>query len=190
MACANSSTRLRSRSTATSMPQPETRAGSFPTKSFTATSTTLSGRSTPSCTAAACTTSWSPIGPRAGTDPSAPTFIVEYARLWKPVLKVVFSSTLDTVEMELAACERRSCRRSHQAEGSTRQEHWRWRARSCLDLGVRSASSTSTASTMSRFFWVLARQPFHRFRTGSRSNRLRPEPSPPAPCSSRYLRHP
>ena len=36
--------------------------------------------------------------PTADEDPSAPTFIVEYAQLWKPVLKIVFSSTLDTVE--------------------------------------------------------------------------------------------
>jgi dihydrofolate reductase len=36
--------------------------------------------------------------PTADQDPSAPTPIVEYARLWKPVLKIVFSSTLDTVE--------------------------------------------------------------------------------------------
>lgn len=36
--------------------------------------------------------------PTADQDPSAPTVIAEYARLWKPVLKIVFSSTLDTVE--------------------------------------------------------------------------------------------
>ena len=36
--------------------------------------------------------------PTADQDPSAPAPIVEYARLWKPVLKIVFSSTLDTVE--------------------------------------------------------------------------------------------
>ena len=36
--------------------------------------------------------------PTADQHPSAPSFIVEYARLWKPVLKVVFSSTLDSVE--------------------------------------------------------------------------------------------
>lgn len=36
--------------------------------------------------------------PTADEDPSAPTFIVEYAHLWKRVLKIVFSSTLDTVE--------------------------------------------------------------------------------------------
>jgi len=36
--------------------------------------------------------------PTADQDPAAPAPIVEYARLWKPVLKIVFSSTLDTVE--------------------------------------------------------------------------------------------
>ena len=36
--------------------------------------------------------------PTADQDPSAPSFIVEYARLWKPVVKIVFSSTLDSVE--------------------------------------------------------------------------------------------
>jgi len=36
--------------------------------------------------------------PTADQDPSAPSFIAEYARLWKPVLKVVFSSTLDSVQ--------------------------------------------------------------------------------------------
>jgi dihydrofolate reductase len=36
--------------------------------------------------------------PTADQDPSAPSFIVEYAQIWKPVLKVVFSSTLDTVD--------------------------------------------------------------------------------------------
>ena len=80
------------------MPQPETRAGSFPTRSFTGTSTTLSGRSIPSCTVAACTNSWLDYWPTADQDPSAPTVIVEYAQLWKPVPKVVFSSTLETVD--------------------------------------------------------------------------------------------
>ena len=36
--------------------------------------------------------------PTADHDPSAPSFIVEYAQLWKPVSKVVFSSTLESVE--------------------------------------------------------------------------------------------
>jgi dihydrofolate reductase len=36
--------------------------------------------------------------PTADQDPSAPGVILEYARLWKPVHKVVFSSTLQTVE--------------------------------------------------------------------------------------------
>lgn len=36
--------------------------------------------------------------PTADQDPSAPSIILEYARLWKPVHKVVFSSTLQTVE--------------------------------------------------------------------------------------------
>jgi dihydrofolate reductase len=36
--------------------------------------------------------------PTADQDPSAPSFIVEYARIWKPVPKVVFSSSLDSVE--------------------------------------------------------------------------------------------
>ncbi len=35
--------------------------------------------------------------PMADQDPSAPSFIVEYAQIWKPVEKVVFSSTLATV---------------------------------------------------------------------------------------------
>ena len=34
----------------------------------------------------------------ADEDPSAPGFIVEYAQLWKPVAKIVFSSTLDRVD--------------------------------------------------------------------------------------------
>lgn len=36
--------------------------------------------------------------PTADQDPSAPDVIVEYAKLWKPVAKVVFSSTLDRVD--------------------------------------------------------------------------------------------
>lgn len=36
--------------------------------------------------------------PTADQDPSAPSVILEYARLWKPVQKVVFSSTLHAVE--------------------------------------------------------------------------------------------
>lgn len=36
--------------------------------------------------------------PTADQDPSAPAVIVEYARLWKPVPKVVFSSTLESVD--------------------------------------------------------------------------------------------
>ena len=36
--------------------------------------------------------------PTAADDASAPSFIVEYAQLWKPVPKVVFSSTLDSVD--------------------------------------------------------------------------------------------
>src|SRR3990170_4032238 len=36
--------------------------------------------------------------PTADQDPSAPGSIVEYAQIWKPLPKVVFSSTLDTVE--------------------------------------------------------------------------------------------
>jgi dihydrofolate reductase len=36
--------------------------------------------------------------PTADHDPSAPSVILEYARLWKRVRKVVFSSTLQTVE--------------------------------------------------------------------------------------------
>lgn len=36
--------------------------------------------------------------PTADQDPSAPGFIVEYAQLWKPVSKVVFSSTLESVQ--------------------------------------------------------------------------------------------
>jgi dihydrofolate reductase len=36
--------------------------------------------------------------PTADQDPSAPSPIVEYAQIWKPVPKVVFSSSLDGVE--------------------------------------------------------------------------------------------
>jgi dihydrofolate reductase len=36
--------------------------------------------------------------PTADKDPSAPDFIVEYAQIWKPVPKVVFSSTLHSVD--------------------------------------------------------------------------------------------
>lgn len=36
--------------------------------------------------------------PTADQDPSAPAVIVEYARIWKPVPKVVFSSTLERVD--------------------------------------------------------------------------------------------
>ncbi len=36
--------------------------------------------------------------PTADQDPSAPGFIVEYAQIWKPIPKVVFSSTLETVD--------------------------------------------------------------------------------------------
>jgi dihydrofolate reductase len=36
--------------------------------------------------------------PTADQDPSAPGSIVEYAQIWKPTLKVVFSSTLETVD--------------------------------------------------------------------------------------------
>ncbi len=36
--------------------------------------------------------------PTADQDPSAPSVIVEYAQIWKPVLKVVFSSTLERVD--------------------------------------------------------------------------------------------
>ena len=35
--------------------------------------------------------------PTADQDPSAPSFILEYAQIWKPVSKVVFSSTLQDV---------------------------------------------------------------------------------------------
>jgi len=36
--------------------------------------------------------------PTADQDPSAPAVIVEYAQLWKPIPKVVFSSTLESVD--------------------------------------------------------------------------------------------
>lgn len=36
--------------------------------------------------------------PTADQDPSAPAVILEYARIWKPIPKVVFSSTLDSVD--------------------------------------------------------------------------------------------
>ena len=36
--------------------------------------------------------------PTADQDPSAPDFIVEYAQIWKPIPKVVFSSTLESVD--------------------------------------------------------------------------------------------
>jgi dihydrofolate reductase len=36
--------------------------------------------------------------PTADQDPSAPGFILEYAQIWKPIPKVVFSSTLATVD--------------------------------------------------------------------------------------------
>jgi dihydrofolate reductase len=36
--------------------------------------------------------------PTADQDPSAPSVIVEYAQIWKPVPKVVFSSTLESVD--------------------------------------------------------------------------------------------
>jgi dihydrofolate reductase len=36
--------------------------------------------------------------PTADQDPSAPSVIVEYAQIWKPVSKIVFSSTLQSVE--------------------------------------------------------------------------------------------
>jgi len=36
--------------------------------------------------------------PTADQDPSAPCVIVEYAKIWKPVPKIVFSSTLETVD--------------------------------------------------------------------------------------------
>lgn len=35
--------------------------------------------------------------PTADQDPSAPAFILEYAQIWKPIPKVVFSSTLEGV---------------------------------------------------------------------------------------------
>ena len=36
--------------------------------------------------------------PTADQDPSAPGAIVEYAQLWRPILKLVFSSTLESVD--------------------------------------------------------------------------------------------
>jgi dihydrofolate reductase len=36
--------------------------------------------------------------PSADQDPSAPAVIVEYARIWRPIPKVVFSSTLESVD--------------------------------------------------------------------------------------------
>jgi dihydrofolate reductase len=36
--------------------------------------------------------------PTADQDPSAPGFILEYAQIWKPIPKVVFSSTLEGVD--------------------------------------------------------------------------------------------
>ncbi len=36
--------------------------------------------------------------PTADQDPSAPGFILEYAEIWKPIPKVVFSSTLEAVD--------------------------------------------------------------------------------------------
>jgi len=36
--------------------------------------------------------------PTADQDPAAPDVIVEYAQIWKPIPKVVFSSTLETVD--------------------------------------------------------------------------------------------
>ena len=36
--------------------------------------------------------------PTADQDPSAPAVIVEYAQIWKPIPKVVFSSTLESVD--------------------------------------------------------------------------------------------
>jgi dihydrofolate reductase len=36
--------------------------------------------------------------PTADQDPSAPGSIVEYAQIWKPIPKVVFSSTLESVD--------------------------------------------------------------------------------------------
>jgi len=36
--------------------------------------------------------------PTADQDPSAPGFILEYAQIWKPISKVVFSSTLEVVD--------------------------------------------------------------------------------------------
>ena len=42
--------------------------------------------------------SFSGYWPTADKDPSAPSVIVEYAQIWKPVSKVVFSSTLNSVD--------------------------------------------------------------------------------------------
>lgn len=74
--------------------------------------------------------------PTADQDPSAPSFILEYARLWKPVHKVVFSSTLQSVEWN-----------SRLARGDPVAEVASLKAEAGKDLGVGGLTLASTLAS-------------------------------------------
>jgi hypothetical protein len=75
--------------------------------------------------------------PTADQDPSAPGPIVEYAQIWKPVPKVVFSSTLER-RLELASDKRGWGRRSRTTESAARRRvHGRRGPPPRLRLGIR-----------------------------------------------------
>jgi dihydrofolate reductase len=75
--------------------------------------------------------------PTADQDPSAPSVILEYARLWKPVQKVVFSSTLQSVEWN-----------SRLVRGDPVAEVASLKAQSGGDLGVGGLALASTLASV------------------------------------------
>jgi len=153
----------------------------YPTRSFTGTSTILSGRSIPSCTAAACTNLWLDTGPRPTRTLRPPVSLSNTLNL-EASLQDRFLFDPPKRRMELAPCKRRCNRRSHSAEGPSRQ---------VLGVGgVVLASALASAGLIDEYrlyyvpiFLGAGKAAFRRFRTGSDSNRWRPARSLPAPCS-------
>jgi hypothetical protein len=74
----------------------ESSTGPPPTRSSTGSGTIRRGRWVPPSTDRGCTSSWP--RPTADTNPSAPGHVVEFARIWRDMPRIVFSTTLEEVD--------------------------------------------------------------------------------------------
>ena len=63
----------------------------------------------------------------ADTDPSNPEYVLEFARIWKNIHKIVFSKTLEQVQGQCHAEPGQHRRRDRPTESAARQGYECWR---------------------------------------------------------------